>query len=70
MQMENNIPAPIRNQWKANLDKMKVNQSSSISMEHYNTVRSSISMHFHGRNSKIFTTYKETETHFRVWRLK
>lgn len=70
MQVENNISPPIRDKWKANLDKMKINQSSSISMDHYDIVRSAISTHFHGRNSKIFTTYKETDTHFRLWRLK
>ena len=70
MQIQNGIPAPVKVQWKANLDKMKVEQSARIDMRYYNSVKAAISMPFHRRSHKAFTTAKESSAHFRVWRIR
>lgn len=70
MQVVNHIPAPVKRNWKADLDKMKVNQSTQISLKYYNSVKAAISQHFHGVSAKVFTTAKEPGDCFRVWRVK
>ncbi len=73
MQIESHIPAPVKRNWKANLDKMKVNQSARISNKYYNSVKAAISQHFHSgpfESRKLFTTAKEPTENFRVWRVR
>ena len=70
MQIETGIPAPTRNRWKANLDNMQINQSAKIPMRFYNSVKVAVSMHFHKRTGKVFTTEKQSDKFFRIWRIK
>lgn len=70
MQIVNHIPAPVKRNWKASLDAMKVNQSAQISLQYYNSVKAAISQHFHSISAKAFTTAKEPGGYFRVWRVK
>ena len=70
MQVENHIPPPPARNWKANLDKMQVGQSARISIQFYNSVKAAISQHFHSGLQKMFTTAKEPDGFFRVWRVK
>jgi hypothetical protein len=70
MQVENHIPPPPVRNWKANLNKMLVNQSARISQRYYNSVKAAISMHFHANTQKTFTTEKQPDGFFRVWRVR
>jgi hypothetical protein len=69
MQVVSYIAKPKRPKWRFELDKMKINQSTQISIAHYNCVKSVISQRFHARTSKAFTTAKEPGGFFRVWRV-
>jgi hypothetical protein len=70
MQVENHIPPPPNRNWKANLNQLQVNQSTQISLKHYNSVKSAISQHFHSGLQKTFTTAKQPGGCFRVWRVR
>lgn len=70
MDFENNIPPPTVRNWKNTLDAMQINQSMRISIQFYNSVKSAISQHFHIGIQKAFTTAKEPDGFFRVWRVK
>lgn len=61
MQVFNHIPPPPNRNWKANLDKMLINQSALISTRYYNSVKAAISQHFHKGLQKAFTTQKEAD---------
>lgn len=77
MQIENHVPPPFKPNWKADLDKMEINQSARINIKYYNSVKAAISQHFHGNppadqtvTRKGFTTAKEPGGSFRVWRVR
>lgn len=70
MQVLNEIPPPIKRNWKAKLDKMQVNESLIINNDYNNSVKAAISKHFNSRMQKTFTTARQTEKYFRVWRVR
>ena len=70
LQIQNDIPAPVKRNWKAELDVMNIGQSAEIELKFLNTVKAAISQHFHSNTDKQFTTSKTSKTHFRVWRLE
>lgn len=70
MQTLNHIPLPLKRNWKAKLDKMQVNESIIINNEYNNSVKAAISTHFNRGMQKTFTTARQTDKYFRVWRVK
>jgi hypothetical protein len=70
MQVDNHISPPKPRNWKADLDKMQVNQSARIHNRYYNSVKAAISNHYHNTRQKTFTTAKQGDGYFRVWRVR
>ena len=70
MQVLNQIPIPVKRNWKEKLDKLQISESMIISNQYNNSVKAAISKHFNSRRQKTFTTARQTADYFRVWRVK
>lgn len=73
MQVDINIPIPVKTNWRASLADLKVKQSIAFDKSDRNTVAAAVSGHFHKNTKMKFTISADPndgENKDRVWRVK
>lgn len=72
MQVDTNIPIPVKTNWKASIGDLKVKQSIGFDKDDRNTVAATVSNHFHKITKKRFTISADPtdSSRDRIWRVK